>query len=61
MTKLASFNFQAWNDDHRHFLKPPVGKQQIWEDTDMIVTDVCGPNSSTDFNDEPVEEFLYQL
>jgi len=61
MTKLAAFNFQAWIDEHRHLLQPPVGNQQIWEDTDMMVTVVGGPNSRTDFHDDPVEEFFYQL
>ena len=61
MTKLAAFNFQAWIEEHRHLLKPPVGNQQIWEDTDMMAFVVGGPNKRTDFHDDPVEEFFYQL
>ncbi|GAA4886599.1 3-hydroxyanthranilate 3,4-dioxygenase [Ferrimonas pelagia] len=61
MSKLAAFNFKAWIDEHRHLLKPPVGNQQIWTDTDMMVTVVGGPNQRTDFHDDPVEEFFYQL
>ena len=61
MTKLAAFNFQNWIEEHRHLLKPPVGNQQIWEDTDMVVMVVGGPNKRTDFHDDPVEEFFYQL
>lgn len=61
MSRLAAFNFQNWIDDHRYLLKPPVGNQQVWEDTDMMVTVVGGPNQRTDFHDDPVEEFFYQL
>lgn len=61
MTKLAAFNFQQWIEEHRHLLKPPVGNQQIWEGTGMMVTVVGGPNQRTDFHDDPVEEFFYQL
>ncbi len=61
MVKLAAFNFQGWIDEHQHLLKPPVGNQQVWEDTDMMVTVVGGPNSRTDYHDDPVEEFFYQL
>lgn len=61
MTRLAPINFMNWIDEHRHLLKPPVGNQQIWEDTDMMVTVVGGPNERTDFHDDPVEEFFYQL
>lgn len=61
MSKLAAFNFKAWIDEHRHLLKPPVGNKQIWENTDMMVTVVGGPNQRTDFHDDPVEEFFYQL
>ena len=59
--RLKAFNFQQWIDEHRHLLKPPVGNQQIWEDADLMVTVVGGPNQRTDFHDDPVEEFFYQL
>ncbi len=61
MSKLRAFNFQTWIDEHRHLLKPPVGNQQIWEDADLMVTVVGGPNKRTDYHDDPVEEFFYQL
>jgi len=61
MARLAAFNFQGWIDAHRHLLKPPVGNQQIWEDADLMVTIVGGPNRRTDYHDDPVEEFFYQL
>jgi len=59
--RLRAFNFQKWIDDNRHLLKPPVGNRQIWEDADLMVTVVGGPNQRTDFHDDPVEEFFYQL
>ena len=61
MSRLAAFNFRRWIDEHRDLLKPPVGNRQIWEDADLMVTVVGGPNRRTDFHDEPVEEFFYQL
>ncbi|WP_323035917.1 3-hydroxyanthranilate 3,4-dioxygenase [Pararhodobacter sp.] len=61
MSKLKAFNFKAWIDEHRHLLKPPVGNQQIWEDADLMVTVVGGPNKRTDYHDDPVEEFFYQF
>ncbi|MFT8675783.1 MAG: 3-hydroxyanthranilate 3,4-dioxygenase [Acetobacter sp.] len=61
MSKLSAFNFKTWIDEHQHLLKPPVGNQQIWKDADMMVTVVGGPNQRTDFHDDPVEEFFYQL
>ena len=61
MTKLSAFNFQTWLDEHSHLLKPPVGNKQIWEDADLMVTVVGGPNKRTDYHDDPVEEFFYQL
>lgn len=54
-------NFQRWLDDNAHRLKPPVGNQQIWQDTDFMVTVVGGPNGRSDFHDDPVEEFFYQI
>jgi 3-hydroxyanthranilate 3,4-dioxygenase len=59
--RLKAFNFKQWIDEHQHLLKPPVGNQQIWEDADLMVTVVGGPNQRTDYHDDPVEEFFYQL
>ena len=59
--KLAAFNFHKWIEEHKHLLKPPVGNVQIWQDTDMMVTVVGGPNQRTDFHDDPMEEFFYML
>lgn len=55
------FNLHQWIEEHRHLLKPPVGNQQVWQDADLIVTAVGGPNHRTDFHDDPFEEFFYQL
>ena len=54
-------NFQRWIQDHAHLLQPPVGNQQIWQDADFIVTVVGGPNLRTDYHDDPLEEFFYQV
>ncbi|HWK43983.1 MAG TPA: 3-hydroxyanthranilate 3,4-dioxygenase [Stellaceae bacterium] len=59
--RLKAFNFAKWIAEHQHLLKPPVGNQQIWEDADLMVTVVGGPNRRTDYHDDPVEEFFYQL
>ena len=61
MARLSAFNFREWIDEHRHLLKPPVGNRQIWEDADLMVTVVGGPNKRTDYHDDPVEEFFYQV
>lgn len=58
---LPPIDFPKWLDANRHLLKPPVGNQQIWEDTDFIVTVVGGPNRRTDFHDDPYEEFFWQF
>ncbi|MHA7848216.1 3-hydroxyanthranilate 3,4-dioxygenase [Serratia sp. D1N4] len=54
-------NFKNWLDTNTHLLKPPVNNQQIWQDSDFMVTVVGGPNQRTDFHDDPVEEFFYQF
>ncbi len=61
MAGLAAFNLMQWIEDHRDILKPPVGNAQIWQDADFMVTIVAGPNERTDFHDDPLEEFFYQL
>ncbi len=59
--RLRAFNFNKWIEANQHLLKPPVGNRQIWEDADLMVTVVGGPNERTDYHDDPVEEFFYQL
>ncbi len=61
MGRLSAFNFKGWIDEHRHLLKPPVGNKMVYEDADLMVTVVGGPNKRTDYHDDPVEEFFYQL
>ena len=58
---LKPINFPKWIEDNQHLLKPPVGNQQIWRDTDLIVTVVGGPNQRTDFHDDPFEEYFHQF
>lgn len=61
MGKLNAFNFQRWLDEHAHLLQPPVNNRQVWEDADMMVTVVGGPNRRVDYHVDPVEEFFYQF
>ena len=56
----APINLQAWIDEHRHLLKPPVGNKCI-VDGDYIVMIVGGPNARTDYHFEDGPEFFYQL
>ena len=59
--RLKAFNFQKWIDDNRHLLKPPVGNKKVFDDGQMTVQVVGGPNERADYHDDPVEEFFYQL
>jgi 3-hydroxyanthranilate 3,4-dioxygenase len=61
MSGLAAFNLMGWIEEHKDILKPPVGNAQIWADTDFMVTIVGGPNERTDYHDDPLEEFFYQI
>lgn len=58
---LSAFNFQAWVDEHRHLLKPPVANRLLHDDSGMIVMVVGGPNTRVDFHDDPVDEWFYQV
>jgi 3-hydroxyanthranilate 3,4-dioxygenase len=59
--RLKAFNFKGWIEEHQHLLQPPVGNKKVWENADLMVTVVGGPNQRTDYHDDPVEEFFYQL
>ncbi len=60
-SRLVPLNLMKWIEDHKDILRPPVGNAQIWRDADFIVTIVGGPNERTDYHDDPLEEFFYQL
>ena len=48
-TRLAPFNFKRWIDANAHLLKPPVGNKLVFENADMVVQVVGGPNQRVDF------------
>ena len=55
-------NLQAWIDEHRHLLKPPVGNQQVFKDNkDFIVMVVGGPNARKDYHVDEGEELFLQI
>ncbi|MES2977375.1 MAG: 3-hydroxyanthranilate 3,4-dioxygenase [Pseudomonadota bacterium] len=54
-------SFSRWLDANSASLKPPVGNQQIWKNSDLICTVVGGPNERTDFHDDPYEEYFHQF
>ena len=53
-------NLQAWIEEHRDLLKPPVGNKCVY-DGDFIVMIVGGPNQRTDYHWDEGPEFFYQL
>lgn len=56
----SPINLQAWIDEHRHLLKPPVGNKVVF-DGDFIVMVVGGPNVRTDYHYDEGAEWFYQL
>ncbi|HLZ97245.1 MAG TPA: 3-hydroxyanthranilate 3,4-dioxygenase [Steroidobacteraceae bacterium] len=57
----APFNLQSWIERNRHLLKPPVGNKLLFQDGDLIVMAVGGPNSRKDFHHDPGEELFLQV
>jgi 3-hydroxyanthranilate 3,4-dioxygenase len=57
----APFNLKLWVDQNRHLLEPPVGNKLLFQDSDLIVMAVGGPNSRKDFHHDPGEELFFQL
>jgi 3-hydroxyanthranilate 3,4-dioxygenase len=58
---LSAFDLKRWIDEHRDLLKPPVGAEMIWRDSQFIVMIIGGPNARRDFHVDPSDEFFYQL
>jgi len=61
METLKAFPLQAWTDEHRHLLNPPVGNKQIFENDEFIVMAVGGPNTRKDYHYDAGPELFYQL
>jgi len=61
MNPLHAFNFREWIAANREFLQPPVCNRRIFQQSQFIIMVVGGPNSRTDYHDDPGDEFFYQL
>ena len=58
---LLPFNLNNWIDENRHLLKPPVGNKMVFENTEMMIMVVGGPNTRKDYHIDESEEFFFQL
>ncbi len=59
---LMPFNLNAWINEHREFLKPPIGNKNLYVQAgDFIVMVVGGPNARKDYHYNESEELFYQL
>lgn len=56
-----AFDIEQWIADNRDRFKPPVSNVVVWPNPDLIVQMLSGPNSRTDFHDDPYAEVFIQL
>lgn len=63
MSKLNPvYNLKGWINDNRHLLKPPVGNKLVYEDEEVIVMMVGGPNARKDYHHhDRGPEFFYMI
>jgi 3-hydroxyanthranilate 3,4-dioxygenase len=60
MSLAPPINLQAWIEEHRSLLQPPVGNICI-HDSQFLVMVVGGPNARSDYHINPGEELFYQV
>ncbi len=61
MSLAPPFNLLHWIERHRDLLKPPVGNKLLYEDSELIVMAVGGPNARKDYHHDPGEELFVQI
>lgn len=61
MELSAPFDLRAWVERNRAQLKPPVGNKCLFEQGDLIIMAVGGPNARKDYHHDPGAELFYQL
>lgn len=62
MAVAKPFNLQAWIDENRDKLKPPVANKNLYPaGEDYIVMIVGGPNARKDYHYNETEELFYQI
>jgi 3-hydroxyanthranilate 3,4-dioxygenase len=61
MKSLTPFNLNAWIDEHRDVLRPPVCNRQVFDEDDFIVMIVGGPNSRRDYHVDEGPELFFQV
>lgn len=54
-------SLMGWVENNRDKLAPPVCNAAIFPDGNFIINMVGGPNTRTDFHDNPTEEVFYQI
>ncbi|MCP3902603.1 MAG: 3-hydroxyanthranilate 3,4-dioxygenase [Planctomycetes bacterium] len=58
---LSPMNFQAWVEENKHLMKPPVGNRYLYDGSDFFVMVIAGPNARNDFHITDSEEFFFQI
>lgn len=54
-------NLLGWAEANDHLLVPPVCNAAVFPDGNYMINMVGGPNTRTDFHDNPTEEVFYQI